>query len=73
MQRIHALQVALKDRPKIFQAVVLCLFFLSLLTLIFCGIQALQGDNKTANGTAQKAAKPPASQPSYASFSTIKR
>ena len=68
MQRIHPLQVALKDRPKIFQAIVLCLFSSSVLAIIMCGIYALQTDAKPS-ATVQKQAKPQASQPAYASFS----
>ena len=49
MQRDHALQVALKDRPKVFQAVVLCLFSFCVLTVIFSLAYSFQEKKHAVN------------------------
>jgi hypothetical protein len=71
MQRSHALEVALKDRPRVFQVVVLCVFSLSVLAVIVCAVYSLQGVKVPAH--AIHGAKQPFSQPVYTSLPTANR
>ena len=62
MQRLHPLQVAVKDRPKIFQIIVFSLFSFSVFVIVACGFTRLQS---TKAAQAKKGVAP-----NHHSFST---